>query len=406
MAKVYYGVDRLVNPDTGRSIDYILYSNNEFVTTVGPCKEYSQEVINLIETPEDAPSYGRVPWLIKGNGAGTGTAMYEPLSRDEQLGLPLNAMYMFAGIKSGFTSQEFKFDMLDFMFCNNASYMFCEQKALDTVYFENVNNINSNTLDLSYMFTDSSTLQDVRFRTSCKNVVNMAFMFYNCTNLSIAEFSNAFNTECYVSTMQGTFMGCESLTSIDLSVGKDFYLPFLKNLSHTFDGCTSLATFTTQLNAKKLESADGMFMNCRALTNLDFRAWNVSSLKTTEMMFYGCTNLKKIYLWPMIPDKLEIAMGMYANCPVLSKIIAPKNTDWDIGTTVIADGMFGNSPSLPNYDYSLTGYSKANNLHEKLGYYIYEYDQCIVFEKISNTWKEVTPFSRDSEGWLTAEVYI
>ena len=42
MAKLYYGIDRLQNPD-GTYTKYICYSNTEFSTTLGYCWEYDPE---------------------------------------------------------------------------------------------------------------------------------------------------------------------------------------------------------------------------------------------------------------------------------------------------------------------------------------------------------------------------
>ena len=78
--------------------------------------------------------------------------------------------------------------------------------------------------------------------------------------------------------MTSMFSGCSGLTSLDLS---NLNTSNVLNMSYMFSDCTSLANLTG-LDTSNVEDMTGMFSGCTGLTSLDLTDLNTSTTYTTN----------------------------------------------------------------------------------------------------------------------------
>lgn len=147
--------------------------------------------------------------------------------------------------------------------------------------------------DMSSMFAGCkvTTIDLSNFNTS--EVTDMSRMFQNCAKLTTLDVS-AFNTS-KVESMNGMFDGCEALRSLDLST---FDTKNVWAMATMFQWCKSLQTLdVSNFDTTQVNSFSAMFNWCSNLTELDLSSFKVSEdLRSIENMFWGCMELKKIYV--------------------------------------------------------------------------------------------------------------
>ena len=246
-------------------------------------------------------------------------------------------------------------------------------------YLDNVSSLDlsgldtSNMTSMSNMFTNCYLLKKLdlsSFDTS--NVTNMGGMFYGCKNLTQLDLSN-FDTS-NVTGMNSMFHGCNNLTTLDLS---NFNTSKVVTMSFMFDGCTNLenlnlSSFNTsnvttmysmfsELSISKLDLSNfdtsnvtdmsSMFYECKNLIQLDLSNFDTSKVTKTGSpygMFYGCKNLKTIYvsdLWNM--SNVTNSVNMFYNCSSLTGAVPFDSTKIDA--------------SMANYTTGYLTYKKNTN---------------------------------------------
>ena len=160
----------------------------------------------------------------------------------------------------------------------------------------------SNVTDMSYMFSDCSSLQSIP-NLNASNATNMAYMFTGCEKLTSIEQLNTSN----VTEMFWMFNGCSSLQSIP------------------------------QLNTAKVNNMGSMFYECRKLQSIPLL--DTSNVKTMYSMFYRCSSLTTI---PMLDTSNTTRMSsMFFSCSSLTTI-----PPIDTSKVAMMDSMFGNCTSL------------------------------------------------------------
>ena len=119
--------------------------------------------------------------------------------------------------------------------------------------------------------------------------------------------------------MEGMFLDCSGLTSIDLS---SFNTEHVDNMSSMFGGCTNLTT-------------------------LDLTSFNTSYLLVTDWMFYYCRNLRTIYVgddWDT--GSLDSSEGMFKDCVSL---VGGMGTTYDANHVDDEYAHIDGGPSNPGY---------------------------------------------------------
>ena len=145
------------------------------------------------------------------------------------------------------------------------------------------------------------TIVTITVDGSCQNVdySNLSALFYNFSGLKTISYAGNLNTS-NVQDMSRMFVGCSSLTTLDLS-GWD--TSKVTDMLYMFSGCSSLTTLSLSVwNTGEVTNTISMFSGCSSLTMLDISGWNMSKVTDMVSMFSGCSSLASI----SIPASLTI----------------------------------------------------------------------------------------------------
>ena len=121
-------------------------------------------------------------------------------------------------------------------------------------------------------------------------VTDMTYMFIGCTSLTSLDLTG-FDTS-NVTNMDGMFGNCTSLTAIDLS---SFDTRDVTDMGSMFRTCSSLTSLNlSSFNTQNVGYMDYMFSECEKLEVLDLSSFSTARLGSTICMFEGCKKLKTI----------------------------------------------------------------------------------------------------------------
>ena len=215
---------------------------------------------------------------------------------------------------------------------------------------------NDTVIDMSYMFYDCSELVSVNFSIfNSKNVEDMSWMFYGCTSLKTIDISNL-NTE-KVTNMNTMFYDCASLTSINLS---NFETKNVENMSWMFAHCLSLKSIKiSNFNTDKVIYMDNMFLNCSSLTSINISNFNTENVKNMESMFLSCSSLKSINISNFTIEKVTNMNTMFDNCTSLTSI---NISNFNTKNVEDMEAMFSRCSSLKLIDISNFNTEKVTNM--------------------------------------------
>ena len=173
------------------------------------------------------------------------------------------------------------------------------------------------------------TIQQIQatFNIEFKNINDMSYMFYNCSNLiSIEKISN-WNTSKII------------------------------NMKSLFEGCINLQDLEKKLDwdTSKITDMSNMFRNCKKLNFIpDISSWNLSEVKDINYFFSGCENIKSITNLFVVDNspKLKDAISIFEGCSNLESL--PNNiSKWNLSSATNIKSIFSNCISLkaiPNID--------------------------------------------------------
>ena len=171
--------------------------------------------------------------------------------------------------------------------------------------------------DMSRMFLGCEALTSLNlssFNTS--NVTNMGTMFENCSSLTSLNLSN-FNT-LNVMNMSGMFYDCSALTSLNLS---SFNTSNVTNMGAMFKNCSSLTSLNlSNFNTENVKEMDWMFYGCSALTALDLKNFNTLNVKRMDRMFWGCKSLNSLDLSNFNTSEVTNMSDMFYDCSALTSL--------------------------------------------------------------------------------------
>lgn len=403
MAKIYYGVDRLREPD-GTYINYIFYSNSPFVTTTFQSWEWNPDEIH---SGLESPSYGKRAALIQGD-------ITVPCDATHKLVLPENSHYLFYGITneswtiddgSGHSQSfgSFNLDYIDFTYALNTEYMF-GGSSIPFFYLNQAHKFRP--LSAKGMLQDCTNLEYVGIEEpDSTNNIDISYLFDGCTALKSVTFGNNFRNNL-ITGIEYLFYNCSSLESIDLSF--PYWNSTFKSLAHVLDGCTSLTSFSSNINTRNVENFEYFFNNCKSLEEINIHNWDFYNAKDISYIFYGCDNLVTIELPPGdINDYVETVAYSFANCPKLKYIWAPKYTTWGVNITADYSEMFVNSTQLPDFDPEEVGVMSATNrkFQDIPCYFMYHtFRDSDVFIMYNNTWYKISASQKVDGVWEPVEM--
>ena len=218
---------------------------------------------------------------------------------------------------------------------------------------ENINTENVTNMDAMFMGCEALTTLDLsNFNTS--NVTKMGLMFFYCRALTELDLSN-FNTK-NVTTMNSMFTGCSALTKLDVS---NFNTEKVTDMHEMFYDCSALTTIDVSgFNTKNVATMKSMFAGCSALTSLDLSNFNTSNVTDMSYMFNGCSALTELVLLNFNISNVTNMFYMFNGCSALTTIYC--NDTW---TCDKSTDMFKGCTSLIGavaYDASRTDVTMAN----------------------------------------------
>ncbi len=171
-------------------------------------------------------------------------------------------------------------------------------------------------IDMSYMFSGCSSLEEIEISNFNTPVTNMSNMFNECSLLKKIVFSN-FNTN-NVTNMSGMFFGCSSLEELNLS---SFNTKNVTNMGYMFYKCTSLKKINlSNFDTNNVINMNMMFYDCSSLKELNLSCFNTNNVICMNYMFNGCSSLKVLDITHFNTDKITLIRGIFDKCPSLIKL--------------------------------------------------------------------------------------
>ena len=155
-------------------------------------------------------------------------------------------------------------------------------------------------IDMSYMFSGCSSLEEIEISNFNTPVTNMSNMFNECSLLKKIVFSN-FNTN-NVTNMSGMFFGCSSLEELNLS----------------------------SFNTKNVTNMGYMFYKCTSLKKINLSNFNTINVICMNYMFNGCSSLKVLDITHFNTDKITLISGIFDKCPSLIKLKCLNGFIWKL----------------------------------------------------------------------------
>ena len=222
--------------------------------------------------------------------------------------------------------------------------------------------------DLSHNLYQMTAIEGLEYLNT-ENVVDMSYMFFNCSILTSFELSN-FNT-ANVKDMNSMFFGCRSLTSLDIS---NFNTSNVEDMTRMFYRCENLTSLDlSNFNTANVTDMNQMFRMCYNLISLDLSSFNTEKVTKMREMFSECSNLISLDLSSFNTAKVTEMYGMFKSCPKLTTIYC--NNDWS-STTALSTNMFDGCTSLvggkgTTYDEAFTDatYARPDGGTSQPGYF-------------------------------------
>ena len=220
---------------------------------------------------------------------------------------------------------------------------------------------------MSYMFKGYTSLRDIYFRQDeMQNLLAIKGMFSGCSSLTSIDLR--YLTTSQVTDMSYIFSGCSSLEYLEVDY---FDTPLVINMEYMFSGCSSLTSFTfsTFSSVSSVQTMEGMFSSCTALTKVMAYFTETDSLTNMNSMFSNCIALTEISLDDFSTDNVQSMNSLFYKC---SSLVSLNLQNWNTINVNSMNNIFSECTSLitleiPNfYMQQLMGstnvFNNANNI--------------------------------------------
>ena len=246
----------------------------------------------------------------------------------------------------------------------NMNNMFSGCSSLKSV---DMSGLNTEKVDnTARMFSFCNNLTKVNLRgLKLSNVTDMSSMFEHCPSLTSVDMSET-NTE-NLTNVEYMFYCCNSLESIDLS---GLITDHVTNMGFMFCECYSLAHLDlSRFKTDHVTNMMSLFSNCTSLTSLDLSRFKTDNVTNMDFMFFSCSNLTSLDLSSFDTKKVKSIWRMFWRDERLSTIYVSEK--WDMSNVKTSDAMFYGCSSIvggagTTYDENHTDYSYAH-IDEGLG---------------------------------------
>ena len=184
------------------------------------------------------------------------------------------------------------------------------------------------------------------------NVTDMATMFLGCSSLTSLDLSG-FNTS-KVTNMGNMFGGCSSLTSLDLS---GFDTSKVTNMGSMFGSCEALTSLDVSgWNTSNVTTMQQMFYYCKAMVSLDLSGWNTSNVTTMQSMFWYCSKLTSVDVSGFNTSNVTDMEYMFNYCEALTSLDL---SGWNTSNVTTMRQMFRSCKALTSVG-DLSGWNTSN----------------------------------------------
>ena len=228
------------------------------------------------------------------------------------------------GTKPEWTSEYHNLDIKEVVFDDsfaqarptNCSGWFYLCDSLKVIYGIR-NLITSDVTDMTGMFMGCSSLTTLdvsRFDTH--KVTDMSYMFMECSNLTTLDVSG-FDTY-NVTDIVSMFGRCHSLTTLDVS---GFDTHNVTDINGMFSGCSGLKTLDVSgFDTYNVLNMAGMFGGCSGLTTLDLSGFDTHNVMGMTYMFYGCSSLATLDISSFDTHNVMFMDSLFSFCSRLITI--------------------------------------------------------------------------------------
>lgn len=146
------------------------------------------------------------------------------------------------------------------------------------------------------------------------------YLFKDCTNIKIVDFTNIGNWNYNYHKIRGMFYGCTNLVSVDMNP-IPMYSSDDNSMLNTFYKCTSLKEVNFgNYDTSKVITFNSAFYQCSSLETLDMSGLNTSNVTNTTNMFSRCTSLKYLDISGWDLSNVTKSTEMFNKCNVLKTI--------------------------------------------------------------------------------------
>ena len=213
-----------------------------------------------------------------------------------------------------------------------------------------------------YGYGIGTDVTEVEFHPSMANCKPKTLSFSECTNLKQIKGIEYLNTE-EMTDMSEMFLGCSSLTSLDLS---SFNTEKVTDMNWMFSGCKSLTSLdVSNFNTENVTNMGGMFNYCSSLTSLDLSSFNTANVTDMSWMFRGCGALTSLDLSNFNTEKVTDMSNMFIDCGYLKSLnLSNFNTENVTKMSSFLGGMFSGCSSLTSLDLSSFNTEKVTDMRE------------------------------------------
>lgn len=185
--------------------------------------------------------------------------------------------------------------------------------------------------------------------------------FYGMANLTDIEGLENLNTSD-VTDMKSMFLGCSSLTSLDLG---SFDTGNVTQMNYMFYECNALASLDlSSFNTSKVTNMNCMFENCPNLTNLDLSSFDTSNVTSMSWMFYGCSSLASLDLSNFDTSNVTDMRYMFYGCSGLTSLDL---SSFDTSNVISMCNMFYMCSGLTSLDVSNFNTSNVTDMYLMFG---------------------------------------
>ena len=217
---------------------------------------------------------------------------------------------------------------------------------------------NNNEYGTFYGCKSLPSLDLSKWNTS--KAVSLKGIFENCYSLSSIKFGNNWNTNNVKDTSK-MFSYCKSLSSLDTNV---LNTANVTDMSNMFNGCSSLASLDlSSFDTANVTDMANMFKGCSSLASLDLSSFDTANVTGMSSMFNGCSSLASLDLSNWNVTKLNNCNSMFNGCKLLETL---NLSNWNTGDISNVNSMFANCPRLTSLD--LTGINVTGMVQNNYDY--------------------------------------